>query len=138
MNATENLTDVLVPSPAPEAPCGATYNPFDCMMDGQTDTEHRILAVVILALACAVLCLCVLACVLTLLVHKISATLIRAALGKATEEGDTNDARKGLLGNGLRSSFSSSKRKTESKKKKASFADDTSCATPRDMDEEAL
>lgn len=140
MNVTENLTIELEPSPAPDAaaPCGTTFSPFGCMMDGQLDAEHRVLAFVILALACAVLSLCVLACVLTLLVHKISATLMRAALGnKAAQEGDPNDARKGLLGTRLRSSFSS-KGKGDGKKKKASFVEDTSCAAPRDVDEEDL
>ena len=137
MNVTANLTIELEPSPAPDAaaPCGATFSPFECV---QWDAEHRVLAVVILALACAVLSLCVLACVLTLLVHKISATLMRAALGNnAAQEGDPNDARKELLGTRLRSSFSS-KGKGDGKKKKASFVEDTSCAAPRDVDEEDL
>ena len=139
MNETETLTIQPAPSPAPEeVPCGRTFSPFGCMMDGQVDTDHRVLAMVILALACAVLSLCVLACVLTLLVHKISATLMWAALGnKAVEEGDPNDARKGLLGTRLRSSFLA-KSKNDGKKKKASFAEDTSCAAPRDVDEEDL
>ena len=137
MNVTANLTIELEPSPAPDAaaPCGATFSPFGCV---QWDAEQRVLAVVILALACAVLSLCVLACVLTLLVHKISATLMRAALGNnAAQEGDPNDARKELLGTRLRSSFSS-KGKGDGKKKKASFVEDTSCAAPRDVDEEDL
>lgn len=137
MNVTENLTIELEPSPVPDAaaPCGTTFSPFGCM---QLDAEHRVLAVVILALACAVLSLCVLACMLALLVHKISTTLMRAALGNnAAQEGDPNDARKGLLGTRLRSSFSS-KGKGDGKKKKASFVEDTSCAAPRDLDEEEL
>tara|TARA_B100000902_G_C26875158_1_gene699738 strand:- start:231 stop:662 length:432 start_codon:yes stop_codon:yes gene_type:complete len=128
------------PSPLPEPPCTGTFNPFDCMMADQFDTEHRFLAVVILALACAVLSLCVLVCILTLLVHKISAVWMKAVLGKAVEKSDPNDARKGLLGDTIKSSFSSSssKSKAEGKKKKTSFAEDTSCAPPRDVDEEDL
>ncbi len=143
MNATtENFTLDLEPSPlpSPEPPCTGTFNPWDCMMADQFDTEHRFLAVVILALACAVLSLCVLVCVLTLLVHKMSATWMKLVLGKAVDQGDPNgdeNPRKGLLGDAVKSSFSS-KGKTEGKKKKASFAEDTSCAPPRDVDEEDL
>ena len=114
--------------------------PWDCMMADQFDAEHRFLAVVILALACAVLSLCVLVCVLTLLVHKMSATWMKLVLGKAVDKNDPNgdeNPRKGLLGDAVKSSFSS-KSKAEGKKKKASFAEDTSCAPPRDVDEEDL
>ena len=148
MNETDTLTPELAlePSPAPESPCSGTFNPFDCMMAGQFDTEHRFLAVVILALACAVLSLCVLVCVLTLLVHKIGATWMKLALGKVCDnksDASSDNPRKGLLGDTIKSSFSSSsssssKSKAEGKKKKTSFAEDTSCAPARDVDEEDL
>ena len=143
MNVSDNLTLDPEPSPSPEPPpCSGTFNPWDCMKSDQFDLEHRFLAVVILALACAVCALCVLVCVLTMLVHKISATWMKAVLGKAITDkggGDPNDnPRKGLLGDTIKSSFSSCKSKAEGKKKKASFSEDTSCAPPRDVDEEDL
>jgi len=139
MNGSENFTLELEPSPAPaDEPCDATFNPLRCMA-GELDLEHRFLAVVILSLAVTTCALCVLVCVLTLLVHKISATWMKLVLGKALDKGDPNDnPRKGLLEGSIKSSFSSSKSKAEGKKKKASFVEDTSCAPPRDVDEEDL
>ena len=140
MNATENFTLDLepMPSPSPEVPCTGTFNPFDCPPTGEFDTEHRFLAIVLLSLAVTTCALCVLVCVLTLLVHKIGSIWMRLTLGKAVEKNDPNDARKGLLEEGgLKSSFSASS-KAEGKKKKAKFAEDTSCAPPRDVDEEDL
>ena len=141
MNASDDFTPTLEPSPSPEPPCTGTFNPWDCMMADQFDTEHRFLAVVTLALACAVLALCVLVCVLTLLVHKMSATWMKLVLGKAVaDKSDSNDnPRKGLLEGSIKSSFAASSSKAEGKKsKKATFAEDTSCAPPRDVDEEDL
>ena len=149
MNATaENLTLDLDPSPLPLPPTepasSCTGNLFRLLNCVTLDNEHRLLAVVILALACVVLSLCVLVCLLALIVHKISAIWVTAALDNALESDksdltNSDNPRKGLLGNGaFRSSFASTKRKNESKKKKASFADDTSCAPPRDVDEEDL
>tara|TARA_Y100000389_G_scaffold138098_1_gene135783 strand:+ start:2384 stop:2803 length:420 start_codon:yes stop_codon:yes gene_type:complete len=139
MNATEPFTldPEPVPSPAPEALCGGSFNPFDCAA-GEFDAEHRFLAIVILSLAVTTCALYVLVCVLTLLVHKIGAIWTRAALGKAVEQSDPNDARKGLLEEGARKSSFSTARKAEGKKKRASFAEDTSCAPTRDVDEEDL
>ena len=129
MNASENATE--------QEPC-STFNPFDCAT-AQLDAEHQFLALVIVALAIATCVLCLLVCVLSLLVHKISAIWMAAALGKVGTADPTDNPRKGLLGDAIKSSFSaSSKGKADSKKKKASFAEDTSCAAPRDVDEEDL
>jgi hypothetical protein len=139
MNATENLTLELepVPSPAPEAPCSGGFSPFDCAT-GEFDAEHRFLAIAILSLAVTACSLYVLVCVLALLVHKVGAIWTRAALGKADQQSDPNDARRGLLGEGARKSSFSTSSKAEGKKKRASFAEDTSCAPTRDVDEEEL
>ena len=157
MNASDSLetlvnlttdTDTITafPPPPPPAPCLPGVGQFRCMAD-QLDTEHRFLAIVILALAFVVLALCVLVGVLTMLVHKIGSIWMSAVLGigskasggSSSDKDDPNDARKVLLGESLKSSLaSSSKSKSESKKKKASFAEDTSCAPPRDVDEEDL
>ena len=117
-------------------PC-STFNPFDCVSE-QLDAEHQFLALVIVALAIAVCVLCLLICILTLVVHKISVLWMSTAFGKAIEKSDPNDARKGLLGNAVKSSFASRDKSGAKKDKKASFAEDTSCAAPRDVDEEDL
>ena len=121
-------------------PC-STFNPFDCVTT-QLDAEHQFLALVIVALAIAVCVLCLLVCILSLLVHKISTIWMAAALGKmgGADKGDpTDNPRKGLLGNTIKSSFASRGDTSGAKKgKKTSFAEDTSCAPPRDVDEEDL
>lgn len=134
MNLTENDTAITTTEPC------STFNPFDCASQ-QLDAEHQFLALVIVALAVAVCVLCMLVFVLTLLVHKISVVWMSAALGKAVEKsdkGDPNDARKGLLGNAIKSSFAPRDKSGSKKGKKASFVEDTSCAPPRDVDEEDL
>tara|TARA_B100000767_G_scaffold17551_1_gene16176 strand:+ start:27 stop:389 length:363 start_codon:yes stop_codon:yes gene_type:complete len=120
MNATENVTT---------PPCGI-FNPLDCAADELND-QDRYLALVVLALACAVVSLCVLILVLAVLVHKLSAIWVATLL--KTAEAESNDASKGLL-HGIRSSF----RPKDKQKKKTTFAEDTSCAAPRDIDEEDL
>ena len=140
MNDTGNNATATDPT---TEPCTSAFNPFSCASE-QLDAEHQFLALVIVALAVAVCVLCLLICVLALVVHKISVLWMATALGNskvaaATEKGDPNDnPRKGLLGDAIKSSFSSSKGKADGKKKKASFAEDTSCAPPRDVDEEDL
>ena len=131
MNLTENDTTITTTEPC------STFNPFVCASE-QLDAEHQFLALVIVALAVAVCVLCVLVFVLTLLVHKISVVWMSAVLGKAVDKGDPNDARKGLLGNAIKSSFASRDKGDAKKGKKASFVEDTSCAPPRDVDEEDL
>lgn len=144
--ATETDTVTAFPPPLPPpAPCLPGVGQLRCMAD-QLDTEHRFLAIVILALVFVVLALCVLIGVLTMLVHKIGSIWMSAVLGigskarsSSSDKDDPNDARKELLGESLKSSLAStSKSKAESKKKKASFVEDTSCAPPRDVDEEDL
>ena len=113
-------------------PCGI-FNVQDCS-PGEIDDEDRFLALVIVALACAVCALCALVLVLSILVHKVSSVWLAMVTRRA--EADTSEARKGLL-HGVKSSFASSD-KAGGKKKKASFVEDTSCAPPRDVDEEDL
>ena len=139
MNATEpfSLDPEPAPSPAPEALCGGSFNPFDCAA-GEFDAEHRFLAVVTLSLAVTTCALYVLACVLTLLVRKIGAIWTRAALGEAVEQSDPNDARKGLLGEGARESSFSTASKANGKNRRASFAVGTSCTPTHHVDEEGL
>ena len=115
-------------------PCGI-FNVQDCSPN-EIDDEDRFLALVIVALACAVCALCALVLVLSLLVHKVSSVWVTMLTRQA--ETDTNEARKGLL-QGVRSSFASSDNGGGGgKKKKAAFVEDTSCAPPRDVDEEDL
>ena len=130
------------PSQPPELEPCSTFNPFQCASE-QLDAEHQFLALVIVALAIAVCVLCLLVCILALVVHKISGIWMAAALGSkigGTEKSELNDnPRKGLLGNAIKSSFASRGDPSGLKKsKKTSFAEDTSCAPPRDVDEEDL
>lgn len=143
-NATNFTRDVVadetapdpVPSPSPYPPCSGTFNPFDCN-DGTAVDEGRYLAVVVLALATIACALCFITCILTVLVHKLSALWIKALVRPTPAESEANEARKGLLQD-AKSSLATPSSKAEGKKKKASFAEDTSCAAPRDVDEEDL
>ena len=130
--STEVVNGTLVPPPLPP-PCSATFNPFSCESE-DLDAEHRFLVIVILALACAVCALCMLIGILAILVSKLSNIWLKALARPATTE-PSDDPRKGLL-HETKSSFATSN-KAEGKKKKTSFAD-TSCAPPRDVDEEDL
>jgi len=121
--------------PAPPLPCGI-FGVRDCEA-GAIDDEDRFLALVILSLACVVFVLCVLVCMLTVLVHKLSGIWVKALIRPARVESEASEARKGLLQD-VKSSFATPSSKAEGKKKKASFAEDTSCAPPRDVDEEDL
>ena len=122
-------------APAPPLPCGI-FSVNDCEA-GAIDDEDRFLALVIFALACVVCVLCVLVCMLTVLVHKLSAIWLKALVRPIPAESEANEARKGLLQD-VKSSFATPSSKAEGKKKKASFVEDTSCAAPRDVDEEDL
>ena len=137
MNGTvEVVNDTLLPPPLPPpaAPCSVTLNPFKCDSD-LLDEEERFLVIVILALACAVCTLCVLVGVLAVLVSKLSNIWLKALARPPTTE-PSDDPRKGLLQD--TKSILAKSSKAEGKKKKASFAEDTSCAAPRDVDEEDL
>jgi len=129
------VNDTLPPPPLPPLPCSATLNPFDCESKN-LDAEQRFLVVVILVLACAVCALCVLVSILAVLVSKLSSIWLKALARPATTE-PSDDPRKGLL-HETKSSFAKTSSKAEGKKKKTSFAEDTSCAPPRDVDEEDL
>ena len=123
--------------PAPPLPCGI-FGVRDCEA-GAIDDEDRFLALVILSLACVVFVLCVLVCMLTVLVHKLSTIWVKALVRPAAQTEPSDDPRKGLLQetkSSLRDTSASAK--AEGKKKKTSFAEDTSCAAPRDVDEEDL
>lgn len=113
--------------------CGI-FNPDDCA-PGELSTEDRFLALVIIALACALCALCVLVFALTIIVYKLG-VIWTIAIAKLSEQ-ETGDARTGLLG-GIRSSFSSREKSAAKKGKKASFSEDTSCAAALDVDEEDL
>ena len=149
-------------APQDDVPCNTVFPGTTCLTDA-VYREERFLAVMCIALACSLCALFVLATVLTALVHKLSLlwvrTFVRPAPVPTIEPSD--DPRKGLLretksclrvpsdsnggrdddddeeegGGGSGSTNTEGKKRT---KKKASFSDDTSCATPRDLDEEDL
>tara|TARA_B100000963_G_scaffold140100_1_gene122017 strand:- start:140 stop:628 length:489 start_codon:yes stop_codon:yes gene_type:complete len=124
---------------------GGTYFPQtahgNCPPTG-LDIEERFLAVLGIALACAVCALCVLVVLLTALVHKLSTLWVKALVRPAANSEPSDDPRKGLLHETkscLRNaSESDSNDDGKKKKKKTSFTEDTSCAAPRDVDEEDL
>jgi len=146
-----------------DAPCNTVFPGTSCLTEA-VYREERFLAVMCIALACSLCVLFVLATVLTALVHKLSLlwvkTFVRPALVPTIEPSD--DPRKGLLhvtksclrvppdsndggdggdgygGSGSGSGSARSNAEGKKKKKKASFSEDTSCATPRDVDEEEL
>lgn len=136
-NATsDHVVDGTAPVPPPYPPCSGSFNPFDCN-DGTIVDEDRYLAIVILALATIACVLCVLVCMLTVLVHKLLAIWVKALVRPTPVETEASEARKGLLQD-VKSSLATPSSKAEGKKKKASFSEDTSCAAPRDIDEEDL
>ena len=152
MTASTNLSAAaaaaatVAPSPSPspdpsgllsQEPCGVFF-PEDCVR-GPLGTEDRFLVLVVVALAVITFALCVLACMLTVLVHKLSTIWVKALVRPAAQTEPSDDPRKGLLQetkSSLRDTSASAK--AEGKKKKTSFAEDTSCAAPRDVDEEDL
>tara|TARA_B100000795_G_C22668232_1_gene386865 strand:- start:577 stop:810 length:234 start_codon:yes stop_codon:yes gene_type:complete len=75
MNITYNATT---------PPCGI-FNPFDCATEEMTD-EDRFLALVIIALACAVCVMCILIFVLSVLVYKLSLLWLHTAPVDVDEE----------------------------------------------------
>jgi len=139
-NATNITSDVVAnetaPAPPSHPPCSGTFNPFACSDDTIVD-EDRYLAIVIVSLAVIACMLCVVACILTVLVHKLSAMWVKALIRPTPVETEASEARKGLLQD-VKSSLAAPSSKAQGKKKKASFAEDTSCAAPRDVDEEDL
>lgn len=140
MNLAENETaiiNVTTNATTDPEPC-STFSPFDCAPE-QLDTEHQFLALVIVALASATCVLSLLVFVLAVLVHKASVVL-RASIvlgNSATGKSDAHEARKGLLSH-VKSSFASRDKSGSKKGKRTTFAEDTSCAPPRDVDEEDL
>jgi hypothetical protein len=148
MNASTNLSAAVplpspLPSPEPpellsQEPCGVFF-PEDCVRS-PLGTEDRFLVLVVIALAVIAFALCMLACMLTVLVHKLSTIWVRSLTRPVAPTEPSDDPRKGLLHDtksSLRDASASDKAEGK-KKKKASFAEDTSCAAPRDVDEEDL
>lgn len=146
MNASTNLSSAMatpspLPSPEPsellsQEPCGVFF-PEDCVRS-PLDTEDRFLVLVVIALAVIAFALCMLACMLTVLVHKLSTIWVKSMLRPAPTTEPSDDPRKGLLHETKSSMRDAASAKAEGKKKKASFSEDTSCAAPRDVDEEDL
>jgi hypothetical protein len=114
-----------------------------CVPSG-LNIEERFLAVLSIALVCAVCALCVLVVLLTALVHKLSTLWVKALVRPTANAEPSDDPRKGLLHEtksclrDASASGSSGDNEGKKKKKKASFSEDTSCAAPRDADEEEL
>ena len=145
MNVSTNLSAAAEPSPSPEPPellpepCGVFF-PEDCVRSPLMATEDRFLVLIVVSLAVIAFALCVLACMLSVLVHKLSTIWVRSMMRPAPTTEPSDDPRKGLLHetkSSLRDASASDKAEGK-KKKKASFAEDTSCAAPRDVDEEDL
>ena len=148
MNVSTNLSAAAEPSPLPspelpellpqEQPCGdGVFFPEDCVR-GPLGTEDRFLVLIVVSLAVIAFALCVLACMLSVLVHKLSTIWVKSMIRSAATTEPSDDPRKGLLQETKSSMRDASSDKAEGKKKKASFAEDTSCAAPRDVDEEDL
>ena len=147
MNASTNLSVAALttplPSPEPpelpqEQPCGGVFFPEDCTPVKFWATEDRFLVLLVVSLAVIAFALCVLACMLSVLVHKLSTIWVKSMMRSAATTEPSDDPRKGLLQETKSSMRDASSDKAEGKKKKASFAEDTSCAAPRDVDEEDL
>ena len=146
MNASTNLSAAAAtpsPLPSPEPPellpepCGVFF-PEDCERSPLVPTEDRFLVLVVVSLAVIAFALCVLACMLSVLVHKLSTIWVKSMMRPAATTEPSDDPRKGLLQETKSSLRDTTQSKAEGKKKKASFAEDTSCAPPRDVDEEDL
>ena len=120
----DNVTAPTRPPPAPPPdPCfsSSAFHTIDC---APLVEERQFLAVVILALACAVCAIGGMIGIVGMQVKRL-AELLRAAREAAQPEAKT----------GLLSSVSG--RLTPKKSKKTTF-EDTSCAGPRDPDEEEI
>jgi hypothetical protein len=108
----------------------------------EANTQIRLLSVCVLALTVIACVLCLTSCLLTVMVHKLSnlwvKSLIRPIAVAATTEAVSDDPCKALLQETKSSLRDPSISKAEGKKKKTSFAEDTSCAPVRDVDEEDL
>lgn len=147
MNASTNLSAAASPSPLlpspeqpeplPQEPCNGAFFPEDCAR-GPFGTEDSFLVLIVISLAVIAFALCVLACMLSVLVHKLSTIWVKSMMRPAATTEPSDDPRKGLLQETKSSMRDASSDKAEGKKKKASFAEDTSCAAPRDVDEEDL
>lgn len=145
MNASTNLSDALPPPLPPppleppellQEPCGVFF-PEDCARS-PLNTEDSFLVLVTVSLAAIAFALCVLACMLSVLVQKLSTIWVKSLARPAATTEPSDDPRKGLLQATKSSLRGASSDKAEGKKKRTSFAEDTSCAPPRDVDEEDL
>ena len=119
--------------------CRTFFPDSECPPHDPLGTEEQFVTILIIALACAVCALYLLVMVMVVLVHKLSALWVKTLVRPTTASTELNDdPRKGLLQETKSSLRSSTNDKAEGKKKKTSFAEDTSCAAPRDVDEEDL
>ena len=114
-------TTAAAATSAPPPPCSGAFDALDCV---PLVEERQFLAVVILALACAVCAIGGMIGIVGMQVKRL-AELLRAA-----REAAQPDTKTGLLA-------SVSGRLTPKKSKKTTF-EDTSCAGPRDPDEEEI
>lgn len=137
-NATAMAPHALLSPPAAPvpSPCDNFYPGGNCLSE-MLSNEERFLAIMSIILACAVCALIVLVMVMAALIHKLSAVWIKSLTRPAQTE-PSDDPRKGLLQETKSSLRNASDSKSEGKKKKASFSEDTSCAPARDVDEEDL
>ena len=140
-NATLTLTPTptttaLLPPPSP--PCDNLLPDFQCLPEVLSN-EERFLAILSIIMVCSVCALVVMVMVMATLIHKLSTVWIRSLIRPAPTTEPSDDPRKGLLQEEPKSSLRGTSDKAEGKKKKkASFAEDTSCAPARDVDEEDL
>jgi|SaaInlV_125m_DNA_1040241.scaffolds.fasta_scaffold39099_3 hypothetical protein len=126
-------------SPHPFYQCSSFFSDYDCDTDTLAN-EKWFLAVMSIILACSVCALIVLTMVMAALIQRLSTVWIKSLVRPAQTE-PSDDPRKGLLQetkSSLRSASSESSNAEGKKKKKTSFAAGTSCAAPRDVDEEDL
>ena len=126
-------------SPHPFFQCSSFFSNDDCGTD-TLGNEKWFLAVMSIMLACSVCALIVLTMVMAALIQRLSTVWIKSLVRPVQIE-PSDDPRKGLLQetkSSLRSTSPESSNAEGKKKKKTSFAADTSCAALRDVDEEDL
>tara|TARA_B100000809_G_C15131652_1_gene528720 strand:- start:1221 stop:1637 length:417 start_codon:yes stop_codon:yes gene_type:complete len=107
--------------------CGI-FNYLDCAPN-EINGQERFLAILIVALACAILTLSILIFILGVIVQRLSIIWMKALTKPIETEG--TEARKGLLQSVKKSLVPKPKKETR-------FAVNTSCAPARDVDEEDL
>lgn len=134
-----SLSSTLLSPPSAPLPCDDTFFPSPSCIPQMLRSEEQFLAIMSIMMACAVCALIVMVMVMAALIHKLSAVWIKSLTHPAPIE-PSDDPRKGLLQGETKSSLrgTTSDKAEGKKKKKTSFAVDTSCAPGRDVDEEDL